>query len=54
MKEPTLLDVFAALAMHALLRQLPNADPQALAERSFEVAKAMLMESIEAEHGKPN
>lgn len=50
MSEPTLLDVFAAIAMHALLREEPSADPKELAEVSFEIARAMLRESIE--HGQ--
>lgn len=51
MKEPTLLDVYAALAMHALLREHPHSEPMLLAQRAMEFAKAMLAESIEAEHG---
>lgn len=54
MKEPNLLDVFAALAMHALLHRVPDAEPQEISEVAFEIARAMLKESIEAEHGKPN
>lgn len=52
MKEPTLLDVYAALAMHALIRHYPTSEPLLLAQSAMEFAKAMLAESIEAEHGQ--
>ena len=52
MKEPNLLDVFAVFAMHAMLQRIHQIDPRDLAEMSFEIARAMLAESIEAEHGQ--
>lgn len=52
MKEPTLLDVFAVFAMHAMLQRGHQVEVNELAEVSYEVAQAMLKQSIEAEHGQ--
>lgn len=46
MNEPSMLDLFAALAMQAILRERPMLDPIRIAEDAYDVAEAMVRESI--------
>jgi hypothetical protein len=41
----------AAMAMNALLHEDPTADPKVLAERSFEIANAMIDEAEKVPEG---
>jgi hypothetical protein len=53
-KEPTLLDVFAVFAMHAMLQRGHEIELIELSEVSYEIAQAMLEQSQKAEHGQPH